>query len=142
MQQQLIKLFMAFGSACLMGTGLQAQTRTIGADVPFAFNIGATTHDAGHYVFEKDSLGAYETVTNKDSREKMFVSCRPGGQANKSGPRLVFHRYGNQYFLTEIWIDNYTGDRVPFSAHEKEIRRLTMSSKQATNSLVLQASAR
>lgn len=142
MKQQLIKLFMAFGSACLMGTGLQAQTNTVGADIPFAFHVGTTTHDAGHYRIQKASLGAYATVINTDSRKRMFVSYRPGGHASSKGPRLVFHRYGKQYFLAEIWMDKDNGAKVPFTAQEKEVRRLTMSPEQATTSVALQASLR
>ena len=49
----------------------------------------------------------------------------------KSNPRLVFHRYGEQYFLAEIWNGDFTGRQLMRSSKEKALQRdlATIASK-------------
>jgi hypothetical protein len=42
-------------------------------------------------------------------------------ERGKSEPVLVFHKYGNNYFLSEIWAGDSRGRQLFKSAREKEL---------------------
>jgi hypothetical protein len=80
-------------------------------DVPFAFVAGRQTLRAGHdivaamddtvRIFNAQTTGLYVT-THSASR-----ATNDGSKA-ASGSKLVFHRYGDTYFLSGVWV---TGNR-------------------------------
>ena len=41
----------------------------------------------------------------------------------KSGPELIFHRYGRSYFLAQIWNGEGKGQQLYKSESEKEMAR-------------------
>ncbi|HYT24426.1 MAG TPA: hypothetical protein VEW05_29835 [Candidatus Polarisedimenticolia bacterium] len=61
-------------------------------------------------------------IRNTEGKTAMMVITSPasvnGPQANS---KLVFHRYGGQYFLSQVWTAGSTrGSELPKSAKEKE----------------------
>jgi hypothetical protein len=42
---------------------------------------------------------------------------------SKSSPRLVFHKYGDQYFLAAVWGADEMGHALPESNRERSLRR-------------------
>ena len=93
------------------------------ADVPFAFQINKTALPAGTYTVSEISdhailIRARENpscslVTNYNSEEKLEAQS----------PRLIFHKYGNSYFLAEVWGSNGSiGMQLPESKREKEMQ--------------------
>jgi hypothetical protein len=85
------------------------------ADIPFPFVAADRTLPAGHYVISRlnDSLGIH------DSRNQgLFVTThsaqRPAGE-NTS--KMVFHRYGDTYFLEEVWVGSSSIGRALFPSH-------------------------
>ena len=44
--------------------------------------------------------------------------------SSREAARLTFHRYGNEYFLSEVWMPEQTGGyTVGKSAREKELSK-------------------
>jgi hypothetical protein len=39
---------------------------------------------------------------------------------NSQSPKLVFHKYGDSYFLYEVWNGSNEGMKIPESKREKE----------------------
>jgi hypothetical protein len=80
-----------------------AQTKEgdVTADVPFAFVAAGHPMPAGHYIVShlNDSLRLHDR-----QNQGMFI---PTHSAQRSGhvdvSKLVFHRYGDTYFLSEVW---------------------------------------
>jgi hypothetical protein len=71
--------------------------------VPFSFKIDNQTFAPGDYEFTQQSLFLLE-VCNVQAHASAFQSIQPA-QSRKEGNgqiRLVFHHYGNQYFLTAV----------------------------------------
>jgi hypothetical protein len=96
---------------------------TITAKVPFAFSIGTTSLQAGEYTINEFSSGVI--LVRKDSGNQLLnMTC--GGSSRNAGdrPKLVFHRYEDQYFLSEVF--SGMGDpsrKLPVSKLEKEQMR-------------------
>jgi hypothetical protein len=100
---------------------VQAQSRMV-AVVPFNFSVGQNSMMAGQYEVVSISLQTGELRnTNSDAAQLFLKSVRV--EANQSGhARLLFHKYGDQYFLSEIWDgNNNTGIRLSESRREKEV---------------------
>jgi hypothetical protein len=50
---------------------------------------------------------------------------RVQGRAPEGSGRMVFHRYGNIYFLSEVWAPGQdTGQELTSSRAEKEVRSI------------------
>jgi hypothetical protein len=112
--------------ALLGTTGASAQTVTVKANVPFSFIVNRATLPAGQYWLNSvDDQGTALAIRNTDSKSTNLVlsnACASTKGANKT--KLVFHRYGGRYFLSQIWMaGNDRGREVPPGAREKEIAR-------------------
>ena len=88
-------------------------------DVPFAFNVAGQQLPAGHYnVTSKDGFIRIFS-TNKQS---LFVPTHAAVRAASEQSKLVFHRYGNTYFLSCIWVKGTaTGQELYPSRAEREV---------------------
>jgi hypothetical protein len=132
MKRTITKLFLALGSLCIGAIGLKAQTYALSASIPFAFHANGTNCSSGTYVFQKDTNPDTESLLNKDTGRSLFLGALPQSKVNHGSPRLVFHRYGNEYFLSEVWNDQGTGTRFSASKLEKQVRERTAEAKAKT----------
>ena len=87
-------------SLLLTVAGAHAQSAAR-AKVPFAFKVGTTQMPAGTYNIQNElgtNLVLVRNVRTGTSVVAMGLQEAPSEKTNK----LIFHRYGSQYFLTEI----------------------------------------
>ena len=88
-------------------TSAQAQSdRLIGADVPFNFVIKDRVLPAGEYVFELVRIGGSDAVKiqSADGKLTAFVPTRSAtATASQAEPKLVFNRYTDKYFLSQVF---------------------------------------
>jgi hypothetical protein len=102
-------------------------------DIPFAFHVGEKNFAAGRYHVSDDGpLTALRIKT--DSGQGVMVLPHPGRQAESMRSRgtLVFHRYADAYFLSEVWRPGSdVGEALPKSKAEREIAK-SVASTQAT----------
>jgi hypothetical protein len=101
---------------------VQAQSR-VQADVPFAFRLNDKAMPAGNYqiiALDDQVLEAW----NLDARRGQLLLKQISVQSSQpKSPRLVFHKYGEQYFLSEIWYgDSRYGIALAESKLEKEVK--------------------
>lgn len=75
------------------------------ASIPFDFEMANQKFAAGEYQVTDHSLHAYILVqNNEDSKSAMVLgnTIKVGGVEPKD-TRLVFNKYGDRYFLSEVW---------------------------------------
>ena len=66
----------------------------------------------------------YFRATDKDAA-KAITSWNMIGQSDSKPPRLVFHRYGDLYFLSQVWTgDGSLGHGFAVTQREKELERI------------------
>ena len=108
------------------------------ADIPFAFSAGDAALPAGEYRVEKiGTNGAVLLIRCADPTAAALVTTMPagGGINQQTKSRLVFHRYGNKYFLSQVWsAGTSSGRQLRKSAREKEA---ALSAKADTQSQVV-----
>jgi len=76
--------------------------------IPFEFRVGDQTLPAGEYKFVRQGDGTKLILMrnlNYKSGATVFNSNQvvAKASANAETPKLVFHRYGNTYFLSQLW---------------------------------------
>src|ERR1700722_14261790 len=95
-----IALFVAAGIVTA-GSAL-AQDDKVTANVPFNFTVNGRTLPAGHYTIGHD-VSVPRMLTIKGERGVVAATAiTVPDSARGDDSKLVFHHYGNQYFLSEI----------------------------------------
>jgi hypothetical protein len=92
-------------------------------NIPFAFKVANQTLPAGHYTFTR--IGATTLrILNSRNQGAMVATHAVEGKAPEGWGKIVFHRYGDSYFLSEVWVaGNGIGRELFHSRAEKEKRR-------------------
>ena len=133
MSKQLIKsltmlslvLGLALGATVVSANG-QVTSHLITADVPFEFIVGDQTFAAGKYTVRKATNdGKGLTISSVDGKSSVARLSNSVVATNKTrNGRLVFHRYGQEYFLAEVWSgDNDHGRQLIKSEKELQLQR-------------------
>ena len=110
----------------------------IRAKIPFDFTVGDKKLPAGEYTFSRLS-GFSDSKTLSVSSEGSTRVFQSTFEAQvlipKKDSTLVFHRYGDQYFLEQIWSGGeQEGTQVPESRSERTIRRQLAQTQQSNMS--------
>jgi hypothetical protein len=109
--------------ALLFVTGAKAQTTRVSANIPFDFVVGKQVMTAGNYMVSSLANNHSLSIRNTDQSEARLLlagACQKLNPAEKTV--LVFHRVGEQYFLSEIWVEGNTrGVSIPKSSIETEM---------------------
>ena len=118
------QLFALIGLGLLLATAsAYAQTGVVKANVPFNFIVDKTQIPAGEYLIQ--SIGSSNSalvIENKDrsvARMVLPIACE---SSRPMKTKLVFHCYGDQYFLAQVWTaGNNRGAQLRQSAREAEV---------------------
>lgn len=107
---------------CLLVTAaaLFAQTesqRLMKINVPFAFAVENHSLPAGEYLVLTVTPERSIRITSIDGKHSAIVNTLPNyAKTPSANSRLVFHRYGNEYFLTQVWTGGQNVARNPISS--------------------------
>lgn len=95
------------------------------ANIPFDFTIGKTKLPAGSYTVDGGIVQGCLRISAEDRSKNVLVSFFGGQFSRKpSQAKLVFHRYENQYFLSQVWDEGGTvAMQLPQSPAERELVR-------------------
>ena len=112
---------LAIANFAVAGTSF-AQSKAVQAKVPFDFTVGNKVLPSGMYTIEEESPW-FIVIKNHDKPvERVSVVERDGKKA-ATGGKLIFHKYGSQYFLSEVLSDRANMNvRVPVSKTEKRVK--------------------
>jgi hypothetical protein len=113
-----------------------AQDRALRANVPFDFTVGSKLFPSGTYTIKSDSSQLI-TIQNRDKGVSAFSTVIQDGKKSGNGGKLVFHKYGDQYFLSEILCDSADMNlQIPASKLEQKVRLQEARLNTATQTLV------
>lgn len=116
-----------------------AQADGVKADIPFAFNVNGTSLSAGTYLIRTDGGGSHLlTLHNREDGNTIMTLGWAGDATGVKDNVLVFHRYGDKYFLSQIrTADSSMNYSFPATKAEKQARAVTEEAKLTTNTPVL-----
>jgi hypothetical protein len=94
-------------------------------NIPFSFNVGPKTLPAGEYTVEpnrRDSHTAWLVQSRESHATALFTTMPVQASTTQEEARLVFHKYGEQYFLSQIWTPGgNTGRELLMPRLEREL---------------------
>jgi len=110
-----------------LGVSAMAQCANMNstANIPFQFSAGETTLPAGQYSISCLNAGSgLPLILISGERSKVVMQTTPrSGKAKEEGS-LVFHRYGDRYFLAQMWAaGDEMGLALPGSRAESQLKR-------------------
>jgi hypothetical protein len=112
---------LSIGIALVTVAAVQAQDKTVTANVPFNFYIGSKAMSQGAYTVAEFWHGAVVALRSADGATSVTTHEVTSNQRFEPA-KLVFHRYGDSYFLAEIWTgDGNVGQSLAVSSREKEL---------------------
>lgn len=106
-------------SAASVRTVAAASDEELRCQIPFSFTVNHATLPPGTYTVEVDPEGGM--VELRDMGHAAFALGIPFDEARVLDTKLVFHRYGDQYVLREVWTGTGTGRDLPEPRREREL---------------------
>ena len=108
----------------LVVSAARAQSSAVSARVPFDFIVNNHLYAAGDYMLSPDGMtNPSVVIRNTDDQSAGVVltrSCEKSKPAEKTV--LIFQRYGDQYFLDQVWTEGSTrGRQFPKSKIETQL---------------------
>jgi hypothetical protein len=123
-----------------MATTRVAQAQELLAvNIPFDFVAGKTQLPAGEYTVKvAGPANTVILVSRKDSNASAFLVTNAAVSAEpQSESKLVFNRYGDRYFLSQVWTEgNSQGRQLLKSAREKEMSQIAKNETRGQVTLV------
>jgi hypothetical protein len=75
-------------------------------DIPFAFVAGGVHLPAGQYRVYHPGDPYLVVIEKDDGRARAMTYVHPSAKgADKSSTKLVFNKYGDEYFLSQVWTE-------------------------------------
>ena len=91
-------------ATAVMSADAQVSTKLV-ANIPFEFIVGNNEMSAGQYDIDRLTSGGM-AIRIRDSKNGKSTTRLTSPIVKTTAPergKLVFHRYGNSYFLAEVW---------------------------------------
>ena len=112
----LITIVLLFTAVSLFAQTTPSQ-RLMTVNVPFSFAAGDQFLPAGEYLVLTVTPERSIRIASTDGKHTAVVNTLPNyANAPSQNSRLVFHRYGNEYFLTQVWTAGQNVARNPLSS--------------------------
>jgi len=115
----------------------------IKVNVPFDFAVSSKTLPAGKYYLRRSIEGSrivLQIISKDDSQGVYLPTTHPVRTLDTQGEsKLVFNRYGDQFFLSQVWIAGSTdGQELTKTSKERSLRRemAKRSAKEQTIAIV------
>ena len=116
-------LAIAFATAVVSA---QAQSaKTVISNVPFEFIVADSTLPAGKYRVNRSIGNALKIWTTDAAAFRLTNEIQP---SKDERARLVFHRYGDRYFLAEVWTGGGDPGRQLLKSRQERATEREMSS--------------
>jgi hypothetical protein len=103
--------------------GYAQSARELKATVPFGFVAGSRAFPAGQYtVSQADNPNAVVIKSTESAPGVALLANQVASPGRQEIAKLVFHRYGDRYFLAEVWrTDQSVGSQIPKTLQEHRL---------------------
>ena len=116
-----IAIFGLFFMLAITSVNAQAQGR-VEVKIPFDFTAGKVTFKAGTYRIKRvtDTSLAIRSIDGK-KQALLSAPLGIGSRDSKAGERVVFNQYGDQYFLSQVWLSSDSGRQLFTTGTEAKV---------------------
>ena len=112
----------------IFGLTANAQSTKVKADIPFNFIVAGQHMDGGTYTVERLFYGDNALMLKNDTTGKAIgILANSAYSTSNQGAvaKMVFDRYGDKYFLSEIWRAGGVGCQVRKPKEARDLERHT-----------------
>jgi hypothetical protein len=139
MKTQVFHIAMIAAALVAVSSALaEGQPGDVLVNVPFSFLVGNHPMPPGRYLVSGAANGFLRMFDTNDAHNQLFMAVNGVQSRIPQTPKLVFHRYGDSYFLAEVW--NGTGNlgrQLPKSKGEQQIASGKVRGTPATGEIAL-----
>jgi hypothetical protein len=130
-----------FAVSSMVGAGMaSAQTHGVKATMPFDFTVGSKLLPPGTYKILPVNDDVIE-IQNQDKTVSILSQSSPDSSVSENGGKLVFDKFGDQYFLREVLGGAYALNvNLPASKSEKYAHTREATVNNQTHASVAQPS--
>ena len=121
MKNSIRMTLVALGLVTLALAPAYAQKTSATVNIPFSFTVDDVRMPAGEYVISAPSERAIILQHVGGAEAKTAMTNNGSPTASDGHSKLVFHKYGNAYFLAAAWLPNSDHARE-FFASSSEIQ--------------------
>ena len=137
----LITICLLFTSASVFAQTTPSQ-QLMKVNIPFAFGVEDHSLPAGQYLVFTVTPERSIRIVSTDGKHSAIVNDLPNYASQPSpNSRLVFHRYGNEYFLAQVWTAGQNVGRNPLSS-KKAMENASNGERPETFTVVALADTR
>lgn len=133
MKRTIAAAFLAVASLITAGN-VSAQERAVQVNIPFSFAVRNLVFPSGIYIISSPSSGNPQMllIRNKDHAKLTTLFSTDAGNPRYAGDgKLVFDKYGNDYFLTQVLCPSAAiVAELPTSKLENRVRTREASLRQ------------
>ena len=121
----MLALVVGLASATTLVSANGQSTSVVNADIPFDFIVGNKTLPAGKYAVNSATNDGHAlNISSREGNSSALVLTNDAVEMSKKRiARMVFHRYGQQYFLAQVWTGESYGRQLMESKRERNLRR-------------------
>ena len=101
--------------------GSSAKAQNLIAKIPFEFTVNRATQAPGKYRIARMSTNGGIQLTNLATRRAVVAMVAAAGAGHDSANLVVFHKYGDRYFLRELR-SGASVIAMPESGEERSLR--------------------
>ena len=113
------------------------------ATIPFDFSVRGKILPAGDYEIKRltDDPGELIVSSVNDKHERAIFDTEPvEPRGISSNAQIIFHRYGDRYFMSEVFAGGQqTGRELPVSRQERNLKRELASNKTESETVAVAA---
>ena len=113
--------------AVLAGFSAPAQAANVRAEVPFSFTVNGKVLPPGTYSLSSTGNGGLLVLPRAGSGAIALTIALSSNR--ETGAKLVFHKYGQEYVLRQVWSGGGSGREIPTSRHEKQLMQAARQGK-------------
>ncbi|WP_035356705.1 hypothetical protein [Edaphobacter aggregans] len=118
--KRIVKAIALFVAATFITAGVWAQDHKMKATVPFNFTVNGNSLPSGTYTIRSDSSNPNLLLISNREKSVHILTMAKNNDPGK-GNALIFHKYGDQYFLSQICSD-LSAMNLSFSVSKAEKR--------------------
>ena len=119
----MLLMTLALAAASAVAANGQSKQKLI-AHVPFDFVVAEKTFRSGEYDVRAANQAGAIVIKGVAGDKVLRLSSPKERRDRRMDAKLVFHRYGNTYFLAEIWMAGESmGRELPKTRGERAIER-------------------
>jgi hypothetical protein len=116
----LVAIIVVAGAASANAQG----SNSMKVHIPFDYSVEDKKLPAGKYIFHRIN-GSTIQIQSEDSKTNMLVpiAYRVTPRENNNTLKAVFNRYGDNYFLSQVWTETEQGRQLLESKAERKLKK-------------------